>query len=124
MIQIDRQVAGKAATSKAWPVILRSGSDEEPLFLLTLLRRDSSTARPGRKSKRYDFRHKQASGRSAQNDNSLLRISRGGFGAGANLLPALGALLGVENFFAQAERFGCDFDVFVVGDVLDGLFEA
>src|ERR1700692_75917 len=46
------------------------------------------------------------------------------FGIGADLLPALGALLRVENFLAQADGFGRDFDKFVVGDELDGLFEA
>src|SRR5579863_4322570 len=43
--------------------------------------------------------------------------------AGADLLPALGALLGVENFFAQADGFRGDLYEFVVGDELDGFFQ-
>src|SRR5207249_294367 len=34
------------------------------------------------------------------------------------------ALLGVEHLFAQAQGFGSDLDVLVIGDVFDGLLEA
>lgn len=36
---------------------------------------------------------------------------------------AFGAAVGLQDFFAQAERFGRDFDHLVLGDELDGLFE-
>src|SRR6202030_1646717 len=45
------------------------------------------------------------------------------FGAGLDFLPALGALLGVENFFAETDRFRRHFDVFIVGDEFDGFFK-
>jgi hypothetical protein len=49
---------------------------------------------------------------------------RSRFGVRADLLPALRALLGVENSLAHADGFRRDFDELVVGDELDGLFEA
>src|ERR1700756_4341926 len=39
----------------------------------------------------------------------------GSFGVGADLLPAFGAFLCVENFLAQADGFRRDFDKLVVG---------
>src|SRR5215469_11365846 len=46
------------------------------------------------------------------------------FDAGANLLPALRPFLRVQHFFSQPNRPGRDFDVFIVGDELDRLFES
>src|ERR1700682_1536524 len=47
-----------------------------------------------------------------------------GFLAGAGFLPAAGAAIGLQDFFAEADRFGGDFHEFVVGDEFDGLLEA
>src|SRR5271163_3284340 len=44
--------------------------------------------------------------------------------AGADFLPALGALLGIENFLTDADQFQSDLDVFIVGDELDGFFQS
>ena len=40
------------------------------------------------------------------------------------MLPAAGAALGVEDFFAEADGLGRDFDEFVVGDEFDSGFES
>ena len=48
---------------------------------------------------------------------------RRGFGAGADFLPPLRALLRIENFLAQANGLGGDFYVLIVGNELDRLFE-
>jgi len=50
--------------------------------------------------------------------------SLAGFLAGADFLPAAGAAVCLQNFFAEADRFGSDFYELVVGYELDGLFEA
>ena len=47
-----------------------------------------------------------------------------GFLAGADFLPAAGAAVGLQDFFAEADGFGGDFHEFVVGDEFDGLLEA
>ena len=47
-----------------------------------------------------------------------------GFLTGADFLPAAGAAIGLQHFFAEAYGFGGDFDEFVVGDEFDGLLEA
>ncbi len=52
-----------------------------------------------------------------------LRLARSGLHAGADFLPTLGTLLGVQNFLAQAYGFRRDFDEFVIGDKFDGFFE-
>lgn len=39
-------------------------------------------------------------------------------------MPAAGAFAELQNFFAQADGFGGDFDEFIVGNEFDGLFEA
>src|SRR6266481_3893196 len=46
-----------------------------------------------------------------------------GFLAGADFLPAAGAAVGLQDFFAEADGFGGDFDEFVIGDEFDGLLE-
>ena len=48
----------------------------------------------------------------------------GGFLGGADFLPAAGALVVLQNFFAEADGFGSDFDELVVGDEFDGLLQA
>src|ERR1700760_2086152 len=52
--------------------------------------------------------------------DSLLRS----FLAGANLLPAARTLVGLQNFFAKANRLRRDFDEFIVSNEFDRLFEA
>src|SRR5882762_1061608 len=47
-----------------------------------------------------------------------------GFLAGADFLPAAGATVGLQDFFAEADGFGRDFHEFVVGDEFDGLLQA
>src|SRR5512137_2718143 len=44
--------------------------------------------------------------------------------AGADFLPAARALVGLQNFLAQPDRFRRDFHEFVVGNEFDGLFQA
>src|SRR5208282_2398773 len=67
--------------------------------------------------------------RNWRNQNAHLKVaatkatSGGCVDAGADFLPALGALLGVEDFLAKADRFRSDFDVFVVGNELDGFLK-
>src|SRR5882724_10681785 len=46
------------------------------------------------------------------------------FLAGADFLPAAGTFVELQDFFAKANRFWRYFHVFIVGDELDGLFEA
>src|SRR5579875_940654 len=41
-------------------------------------------------------------------------------GGGLAVLPEAGAALGVEDFFAEADGFGSDFDEFVFGDEFNG----
>src|SRR5579859_6223571 len=53
-----------------------------------------------------------------------MTASAGGFLGGADFLPAAGAFAELQNLFAEADGFGGDFDEFIVGDELDGLFEA
>src|SRR5229473_2971246 len=43
--------------------------------------------------------------------------------AGADFLPAARALVGLQNFLAQANRFRRDFHELVVGNKFNGLFE-
>src|SRR5436190_9769649 len=47
-----------------------------------------------------------------------------GFLAGANFLPATGALIGLQNLFAQADGLRRDFHELIVSDEFDSLFEA
>src|SRR5580692_12423676 len=51
------------------------------------------------------------------------RSSARSFVAGANLLPAERALVGLQDLFAKANRFRRDFHVLVVGDKFDRLLE-
>jgi len=44
--------------------------------------------------------------------------------AGADFLPAAGAAVGLQDFFAEADGFGGDFHEFVVGYEFDGLLQA
>ncbi len=55
---------------------------------------------------------------------SLELLLAGGFLAGADFLPAAGAAVGLQDFFAEADGLGGDFDEFVVGDEFDGLLQA
>src|SRR2546427_11377028 len=57
-------------------------------------------------------------------DTTAKYVRLGGGLAGANFLPAAGALVGLENFLAQADGFRRDFHVLIVRDKLDGLLEA
>jgi hypothetical protein len=47
----------------------------------------------------------------------------GSFGAGADFLPALGALFRVEDFLAQPDGLRCDLNELVIGNEFDGLFK-
>ncbi len=53
-----------------------------------------------------------------------LELLLAGFLAGADFLPAAGAAVGLQDFFAEADGFGGDFHEFVVGDEFDGLLQA
>src|ERR1700685_4590889 len=46
------------------------------------------------------------------------------FQAGADFLPAARALVGLQNFLAQADGFRSDLDELIVGDEFDGLLQA
>ena len=58
----------------------------------------------------------------AQPEMAVL-LGLAGFLAGADFLPAAGAAVGLQNFFAEADGFWSDFHEFVVGDEFDRLLQ-